>query len=91
MSKPALATVAIFTFINNWNAYIWPLIVTRDDHLRTIQVGLAAFKDAQTSGANTNWPVLLAASAITLVPVLIIYLFFQKWFTEGFVASGIKG
>lgn len=90
-SKPALAAVAVFTFINNWNSYIWPLIVTRDDHLRTVQVGLAAFKDAQMGGGNTNWALLMAASTITLIPILIIYSFAQKWFTEGFTTSGIRG
>jgi multiple sugar transport system permease protein len=90
-SKPALAAVAVFSFITNWNSYIWPLIVTRDDSLRTIQVGLSAFKDAQTSGANTNWPLLMAASVTTLVPVIIIYAFAQEWFTEGYITSGIRG
>jgi multiple sugar transport system permease protein len=90
-SKPALAAVAVFSFITNWNSYIWPLIVTRDDSLRTIQVGLSAFKDAETSGANTNWALLMAASVTTLVPVIIIYAFAQEWFTEGYITSGIRG
>ena len=90
-SKPALAAVAVFSFITNWNSYIWPLIVTRDDSLRTIQVGLSAFKDAQTSGANTNWPLLMAASVTALIPVVMIYAFAQQWFTEGYITSGIRG
>jgi multiple sugar transport system permease protein len=90
-SKPALSAVAVFTFVNSWNAYIWPLIVTRDDVMRTVQVGLAAFKDAQSSGANTDWALLMSASMIALIPILTIYSFAQKWFTEGFTTTGIRG
>jgi multiple sugar transport system permease protein len=90
-SRPALSVVTVFTFITNWNSYIWPLIVTRDDNLRTIQVGLSAFKDAMTSGANTQWHLLLAASSLALLPVLLIYLFAERWFTQGFLFSGIDG
>lgn len=90
-SKPALSAVSVFAFINSWNAYIWPLLATRDDTMRTIQVGLAAFKDAQTSGANTDWALLMAASTIAMIPILIIYTFAQKWFTEGYTTSGIRG
>ena len=90
-SKPALSVVTVFTFITNWNSYIWPLIVTRDDNLRTIQVGLSAFKDAQSSGANTEWHLLMAASVLVLLPVLLIYLYAERWFTQGFLFSGIRG
>ncbi len=90
-SKPALSVVTVFTFITNWNSYIWPLIVTRDDNLRTIQVGLSAFRDAQSSGANTEWHLLMAASVLALLPVLLIYLYTERWFTQGFLFSGIRG
>ena len=90
-SKPALSVVTVFTFITNWNSYIWPLIVTRDDNLRTIQVGLSAFKDAQSYGANTEWHLLMAASVLALLPVLLIYLCAERWFTQGFLFSGIRG
>jgi multiple sugar transport system permease protein len=91
ISRPALITVAVFTFINHWNAYIWPLIVTRDDSMRTIQVGLAAFKDAQMGGGSPNWTLLMAGSAITMIPVLLIYSVAQKWFTPDYTTSGIRG
>ncbi len=91
ISKPAFATVAVFTFINHWNAYIWPLIVTRDDSMRTIQVGLAVFKDAQMGGGSPDWTLLMAGSTITLIPVLLIYGFAQQWFTQGYTTSGIRG
>ena len=90
-SRPTLSVVAVFTFIANWNSYIWPLIVTRDNKLRTIQVGLAAFADAQSFGANTKWHLMLAASTLALLPVLILYIFAQRWFTQGFISSGIRG
>lgn len=90
-SKPSIAAFSTFTFINTWNSYIWPLLVTRRETMRTIQVGLAAFKDAQSSGANTNWALLMAASTIAVIPVLVFYTFAQKWFTEGFMTSGMGG
>ena len=90
-SRPALSVVAVFAFITNWNSYIWPLIVTRDDELRTIQVGLSAFKDAQSFGANTQWPHLMAGSTIALLPALLLYIFVERWFTQGFIISGIRG
>ncbi len=89
-SKTALAVVAVFGFINSWNAYIWPLLVTQNEKMRTIQVALAAFKDAQSSGANTNWTLLMAASTIVLIPVMLIYLFCQRWIIEGHTTSGLK-
>ncbi len=89
-SKTTLAVVAVFSFINSWNAYIWPLLVTQDENMRTVQVALAAFKDAQSSGANTNWPLLMAASTIVLIPVLLIYMFCQRWIIEGRMTSGMK-
>ena len=89
-SKTSLAVVAVFSFINSWNSYIWPLLVTQNEKMRTIQVALAAFKDAQSSGANTNWPLLMAASTIVVVPVLVIYLFCQRWIIEGHATSGLK-
>ncbi len=89
-SKTTLAVVAVFSFISSWNAYIWPLLVTQDENMRTVQVALAAFKDAQSSGANTNWPLLMAASTIVLIPVLLIYMFCQRWIIEGRMTSGMK-
>lgn len=90
LSTPSIAVVAVFTFISNWNMYIWPLLVTRSDTKRTIQIGLAAFR-AESGTANVNWAYLMAASTMALLPVLIIYLFAQKWFTQGFMSSGIHG
>ncbi|MBM4431362.1 MAG: carbohydrate ABC transporter permease [Chloroflexi bacterium] len=91
LSKPALVVVAVFAFLANWNSYIWPLIVTRDDALRTIQVGLGAFREAQSFGSTTEWPLIMAASTTSLIPVLLIYAFGQRWFTQGYALSGIKG
>ena len=89
-SKTPLAVVSVFSFINSWNSYIWPLLVTQNESMRTVQVALAAFKDAQSGGANTNWTLLMAASTIVLIPVLLIYLFCQRWIIEGHTTSGLK-
>ena len=87
ISRAAIVTTVIFTFIGTWNALEWPLLVTFSDNWRPISYGLFAF----TSEAGANLNLLMAGSVITLVPVLIIYLIAQKQFTEGIATSGLKG
>ncbi|OGS34840.1 MAG: sugar ABC transporter permease [Elusimicrobia bacterium RIFOXYC2_FULL_34_12] len=87
LSKPALATLATFTFLGNWNNFMWPLIVTNSEEMRTLPVGLAAFQGLYT----TDWTLLMAASVIVIIPVLIVYIFNQRFFTKGVVMSGLKG
>ncbi len=87
ISRAAIVTTVIFTFIGTWNALEWPLLVTFTDNWRPISYGLFAF----TSEAGSNLNLLMAGSVITLVPVLIIYLIAQKQFTEGIATSGLKG
>ncbi|MCL6572046.1 MAG: carbohydrate ABC transporter permease [Bacillus sp. (in: Bacteria)] len=88
LSKPALATVSIFSFMSRWNALVWPLIVLTDPRKRTLQVGLAIFQGEQLTGAQ--WNELMAASAIALIPTIIIFLLGQKYFTTGIALTGIK-
>jgi ABC-type glycerol-3-phosphate transport system permease component len=80
-------TTIIFTFIGTWNALEWPLLVTFSDKWRPISYGLYAF----TTEAGSDINLLMAASVITLVPVLIIYLIAQRQFTEGIATTGLKG
>jgi len=87
LSKAALATLTTFTFMFVWNDFMWPLIVTKSMKMKTLPVGLASFQGLYT----TNWTLLMAASVIVLVPVLILYIFNQRYFTEGIVLSGLKG
>ena len=86
-SKPALATVALFSFIHNWNDFLRPLIYTQSLENKTLAVGLDAFKNMH----GTEYHLLMAASVAVLLPVLIIFFFTQRYFTEGVVMSGVKG
>jgi multiple sugar transport system permease protein len=86
-SKPALATVALFSFISNWNDFLRPLIYTQSLEKKTLAVGLSSFKDMH----GTDYHLLMAASVAVLLPVIIIFFFTQRYFTEGVVMSGVKG
>lgn len=87
LSGPALATLGIFTFLGQWNNFLWPLIVTNADHMRTLPVGLAAFQGQY----RIEWHLLMAGSVISLIPILIIYIIGQKWFVRGITLSGMGG
>ena len=86
-NAPALSALAVLTFLAAWNALVWPLVATNRDEFRTVQVGLASFSNLEGS----NIPVVMAATAIVMAPVLIVYAFAQKWFIESAAASGLKG
>ena len=85
--RPTLAALGIFSFLGTWNNFLWPLIITNTDALRTIPVGLVSFQGQFT----TNWPVLMAAATSALVPILIVYILAQKHFIKGIMASGMGG
>jgi multiple sugar transport system permease protein len=85
--KPALTAVAIFTFLYNWNDFMGPLIYLTSPEKYTVSLGLAAFKGLY----NTEWHYLMAASTVTILPVLILFFFAQRYFIQGIVLSGIKG
>ncbi|MBU1077281.1 MAG: carbohydrate ABC transporter permease [Spirochaetes bacterium] len=87
LSKPALATLTTFVFMYAWNDFMWPLIVTNSMEMKTLPVGLAAFQGLYT----TNWTLLMAATVIVLIPVLLVYIFNQRYFVKGIVLSGLKG
>ena len=87
LSKPALATLGIFTFLHSWNEFMWPLIVINRLSLKTLPIGLSYFQDSY----STDWNLLMAGSVITLLPVLIVFLLGQRFFIKGIVLSGIKG
>lgn len=87
LSGPVLATLAIFVFQGTWNDFLWPLVVTSSEEMRTIPVGLAAF----VGQYSTAWGQLMAGSVIALLPVLIIYVLGQNWFVKGITLSGMGG
>lgn len=87
MSKAPIMTVIIFSFIGSWNAFLWPLLVTTTPAWRPLMVGLYTF----VSEAGPETQLLMAGAVITLIPILILYFFTQKQFTEGIASSGLKG
>lgn len=87
LSGPALATLSIFAFQNMFNDFVWPLVTTRSDAYKTIQVGLAAFRQE----ATTEWTLLMAGTMIATIPILLIFMLGQRYFTQGIALTGIKG
>lgn len=87
MASPAIVTVTIFTFLGSWNALLWPLLVTTKPGMRVVQVGLSLLQ----SDNSPNLNILMAASAIVILPVLLLYLFLQRRFIEGVSGTGLKG
>ncbi|RPH90643.1 MAG: carbohydrate ABC transporter permease [Calditrichaeota bacterium] len=86
LSKPALATLAIFTFMYFFNDFLWPLIVVNSEQMRTVQLGLAIFRDRYI----TQWDLLMAGSVTSTLPLLIVFFFAQKYFIKGITLSGLK-
>lgn len=87
LSKPALATLVIFTFVNTWNDYLGPLIYLKTQEKKTIQLGLKMF----ISQYSSDYGLIMAGSMLSLIPVLIVFLCFQKYFVEGVANTGLKG
>ena len=84
---PAVSALAIFTFLGNWTAFLWPLIVTSNRSLYTLPVGLASF-----AGENlTRWEVVMTGAAVATIPTLIVFIVFQKYIVRGVILSGLKG
>lgn len=87
LSKPALSTLTIFTFVNTWNDYLGPLIYLRSETKKTIQLGLKMF----ISQYSSDYGLIMAGSVLSLIPLIIVFLIFQRYFVEGVAATGIKG
>jgi multiple sugar transport system permease protein len=88
LAMPSLVTLAIFTFVATWNSFMWPLIVTNSDSMRTLTVGLAAFKGSFRE--ITMWGDLLACAVICTIPVIIIFLIGKKYFINDLLQGGVK-
>jgi multiple sugar transport system permease protein len=87
LSKPALATLAVFSFVSQWNSFMWPLIITNTDEMKTLSVGLRMFQGVY----STEWHFMMAASSIAVVPTLILFAFLQRYLVEGITLSGLGG
>lgn len=87
LARPALATLAIFSFMGSWNDFVWPLIITNDITMRTLPVGLTIFQGRYT----LDYGLTMSAAAICSIPVIAAFLAFQRHITEGIVLTGLKG
>jgi multiple sugar transport system permease protein len=86
LSLPALATLGIFHFTFNWNDFLWPLIITTNDDMRTLPAGLAVFSGQH----ETQYSLMMAGAVLTLLPLLIAFLFLQRYFIRGIALTGLK-
>ena len=84
---PAISALAIFVFLGNWTAFIWPLIVTNDPALYTLPVGLTTFSVEQ----DVEWELIMTGAALATIPTLIVFLAFQRYIIRGVVMTGLKG
>ncbi len=87
LAKPALAAVAIFTFLFGWNDFIGPLLYLNSPDNFTVAIGLATFRSVM----RTRWDLLMAASTAMILPVVVLFFFAQRYFIQGIVLSGLKG
>ena len=86
LSKPALATLALFAFVDAWKNFQWPLIATRSMGMRTVEVGIASFHSFHYS----NWPYQMAAAVTAIAPILLIFFLAQRYFVRGIQLTGLK-
>ena len=87
--KPAIAALGIVTFLGNWNAYLWPVIVIATDQMRTIPVGIALYATAVSNGIQ--WNTIMAMSVLTVVPMIVVFVIFQRQIISGIALTGLKG
>ncbi len=86
LAKPAVATLALFAFIDAWKNFLWPLLVTRSMEMRVVEVGIAAFH----STYEINWPYQMAAGVVAVLPIALLFLFTQRYFVRGIQLEGIR-
>jgi multiple sugar transport system permease protein len=86
LAQPALATVALFVFVDQWKSFLWPLIVTRSMEMRTVEVGISRFAGIYYS----NGPYQMAAAVVAILPILILFIFAQRHFVRGIQLTGMK-
>lgn len=87
LAKPALATVALFIFVDQWKSFLWPLVVTRSMDMRPIEVGISRFAGIYA----TNFPYQMAAAVTAILPIVVLFFFAQRYFIQGIQLTGLKG
>jgi multiple sugar transport system permease protein len=88
LSRSAVAVVAIFTFLGQWNDFLWPLIVINSNQMQTLQIGLSRLSSLET---GADWGGTMSGAALASIPMLIVFMFFQKQIISGMKLSGLKG
>ncbi|WLD95451.1 carbohydrate ABC transporter permease [Alkalihalobacillus sp. AL-G] len=86
LAKPALATLTVFAFMQSWNNFLWPLIIVSDSDMMTLPLGLSMLQGRW----ETDWNLMMAGVVISVLPVLSVYLFAQKYFIQGLTMGGLK-
>ena len=89
LAGPALATLAIFSFMASWNNFLWPLLIVSDQKLMTLPLALATLQGIYPG--QTQWNLIMAGTVITVAPMILLFLLAQRWVVEGVTSSGIKG
>ena len=87
LSKPALATLTIFTFMGSWRSFMWPVIITHTRDMFTLPVALAQFQEMY----GIQWTLMMAGSVIMIIPMLVVFIFGQRYFVEGIQLGAVKG
>lgn len=87
--KPALSALGIITFLGNWNAYLWPVIVISTDSMRTLPVGVSMYATGDSGGIQ--WNTIMGMSTLSVIPMIIVFLIFQRRIVEGIALTGVKG
>lgn len=86
LTKPALAVLGIFTFMIQWQSFVWPLVITTTDEMRVLTVGLASLKGQWV----TDWGVVAAGSVLIMLPITVVFVFFQRYFIQASIAGALK-
>lgn len=90
ISKPAIMSMGLYMFITEWNSYIWPLVAVSDQDLYTLQLGLSRLYRINPGEGAINWPLVMAASAISMLPVIVGFAFVEKHLVRGMTTGAVK-
>ncbi|HET7723466.1 MAG TPA: carbohydrate ABC transporter permease [Propionibacteriaceae bacterium] len=88
ISTPTIATVTLVSIVNEWNDYIWPLIITSNDRFMTLPVGLTLLRNIE--GDPRSYPIVMAGAVVVILPVLIVFTFLQRYIVAGLTAGAVK-
>jgi sn-glycerol 3-phosphate transport system permease protein len=88
MARPVIVTFGLISVVAKWNDYLWPLVITQTENMRTLTVGISSFYDLE---GNTQWGLVMAATVFVIFPLLVVFVFVQRFIIEGLTAGATKG